>query len=314
MTAMPPVANDAIAALKRALAQVDQVIFGKSEQVRLAFACLIADGHLLIEDLPGVGKTTLAHALAATLGLNFHRAQFTADMLPSDIIGVSVFRRSDERFEFHPGPIFSELFLADEVNRATPRTQSALLEAMAENQVTVDGSTHRLPEPFFVIATQNPVDLAGTFPLPDSQLDRFLMRMSLGYPDAQAERQMLLSGDRGEFIRGLPILLGADEIRELKRLARAVLTSDALIDYVQALIKESRQAAELSVGLSPRAALALIKAARAMALLDGRGFTQPEDIKRVFPHVAAHRLRAKPGEAQSVDQIARKILARVQIP
>jgi MoxR-like ATPase len=300
--------------LTRAVAQVDRVIFGKTEQVKLAFACLLGDGHLLIEDLPGVGKTTLAHALAATLGLSFHRAQFTADMLPSDIIGVSVYRRSEERFEFHPGPIFAELFLADEVNRATPRTQSALLEAMAEHQVTVDGTTHRLPDPFFVIATQNPVDLAGTFPLPDSQLDRFLMRMSLGYPDPAAERQMLTSNDRQDVIRNLPMALGANDIRVLKARARAVLASPALIDYVQALIRASRSAPELSLGLSPRAALALLKAARAVALIDGRDHVGPGDVQRVFPHVAAHRLRPASGETRSVELIAQRLLERVDIP
>lgn len=277
-------------ALTSAQAQVNALLLGKSHEVRLAFVALLSDGHVLIEDLPGLGKTTLAHAMAATLGLGFQRVQFTSDLLPSDIVGVSIFDAQARRFEFHQGPVFTHVLLADEINRAPPRTQSALLEAMAEHQVTVDGNTHVLPEPFFVIATQNPIDLAGTYPLPDSQLDRFLLRLSLGYPDADAERALLAGSDRRAMIARAQPLLDADAILQLRQAVDQVHASPALVDYVQALLTRSRHQAGVRVGLSPRAGIALLRAARAYALLLGRAHVLPEDVQALFATVAAHRL------------------------
>ncbi|WP_440222742.1 AAA family ATPase [Dokdonella sp. MW10] len=289
-TPAPILDSDLRDALARGIAQVNRVLLGKKSEVRLAFVCLIAGGHLLIEDLPGVGKTTLAHALAATLGLGFQRVQFTSDLLPSDIIGVSVYEREPGSFKFHPGPIFTQLLLADEINRATPKTQSALLEAMAEGQVTVDGHAHALPSPFFVVATQNPLDFSGTYPLPDSQLDRFMLRMSLGYPDREAERAMLASPDRNRLLDGLAPCLAPAQILALRVAAQAVVASPALLDYVQDLLDASRRSAQIEIGLSPRAGLAVLAAARAHALLGGRGYCVPEDVQAVFPFVSAHRL------------------------
>lgn len=300
------------AQLARAIAQVESVVLGKPTEVRLAFACLLAGGHLLIEDLPGVGKTTLAHALAVTLGLDFQRVQFTADLLPSDIIGVGIYERAAERFRFHPGPLFTQLLLADEINRAMPKTQSALLEAMAEEQVTVDGATHVLQSPFFVVATQNPLDLAGTWPLPDSQLDRFMLRMSLGYPDPGAERAMLTSGDRRQLLATLAPLLTAMQILELREAVTAVLASPALIDYVQALLAASRNHAGIRIGLSPRAGLALLAAARSHAFVAGRGHVLPEDVQAVFPFLAAHRLTPAAGAADR-DTLARELLGSTPV-
>jgi MoxR-like ATPase len=251
------------AALRDAQAQVNTLVLGKPQQVRLAFVALLADGHLLIEDLPGLGKTTLAHAMAATLGLAFQRVQFTSDLLPADILGVSVYEVQTRRFEFHPGPVFTQVLLADEINRAPPRTQSALLEAMAEHQVSIDGQTRPLPDPFLVIATQNPVDLAGTYPLPDSQLDRFLLRLALGYPDEAAERALLSGSDRRELIAQVSPLLDAEQVIALRRAVHGVHASEALIGYVQALMARSRNHPGVRVGLSPRAGLALLRAARA---------------------------------------------------
>lgn len=285
-----PIDSQLSDALVHSIAQVNSILLGKRHEVRLAFVCLLAGGHLLIEDLPGVGKTTLAHALAVTLGLDFQRVQFTSDLLPSDILGVSIFEREAGTFRFHPGPVFTQLLLADEINRATPKTQSALLEAMAEGQVTIDGRTHVLPEPFFVVATQNPVDFAGTYPLPDSQLDRFMLRMSLGYPDAQSERAMLASTDRRRLLESLPACLQAAQILALRNATASVLASSALIDYVQRLLEASRAHAEVRVGLSPRAGLAILAAARALALLAGRSYVVPEDVQIVFPYIATHRL------------------------
>ncbi|MBB6599755.1 AAA family ATPase [Luteimonas sp. MC1825] len=279
-------------ALKDAQAQVNSLVLGKEQAVRLAFTALLADGHLLIEDLPGLGKTTLAHAMAATLGLGFQRVQFTSDLLPSDIVGVSVYDAQARSFSFHPGPVFTQVLLADEINRAPPRTQSALLEAMAEHQVTVDGTTHALPQPFFVIATQNPVDLAGTYPLPDSQLDRFLLRLDLGYPDEAAERALLAGADRRTLIAQAMPMLGDDDVLRLRKAAAAVHASDALVRYVQALLARSRHHAGVRVGLSPRAGIALLRAARAHALLLGRGHVLPDDVQHLFAAVAAHRLVA----------------------
>jgi MoxR-like ATPase len=307
-SAAPPAPNELRDALARAIAQVNTVVLGKKSEVRLAFVCLLAGGHLLIEDLPGVGKTTLAHALAATLGLDFQRVQFTSDLLPSDIIGVSIYERERGGFAFHPGPLFTQLLLADEINRATPKTQSALLEAMAEGQVTVDGTTHRLPPPFFVVATQNPMDFAGTFPLPDSQLDRFMLRMSLGYPGHEAERAMLGALDRRVLLESLAPCLALEQILALREASTAVLANPALIGYVQALMQASRSHPGIRVGLSPRAGLALLAVARAHALLSGRNHCLPEDVQAVFPSVAAHRLAPGPAARTSRDELARALL------
>jgi len=299
-------------ALQDAQAQVNTLVLGKSQEVRLAFVALLSDGHLLIEDLPGLGKTTLAHAMAATLGLGFQRVQFTSDLLPADILGVSVFDAQARRFEFHPGPIFAHVLLADEINRAPPRTQSALLEAMAEYQVTVDGRTHPLPNPFFVIATQNPVDLAGTYPLPDSQLDRFLLRLTLGYPGEEAERALLAGTDRRELIAQAPSLLGTDDVVALRAAASNVHTGDALVAYVQALLARSRRHPGVRVGLSPRAGIALLRAARAYALLIGRQHAIPEDVQALFGAVVAHRLVAD-ADAGDGATLARAILHAVPV-
>ncbi len=306
--------NDVLAtALARAEQQVNNVVLGKSPQVRLAFACLLAGGHLLIEDLPGVGKTTLAHALAATLDLSFQRVQFTSDLLPSDIIGVSIYDRDASKFQFHPGPLFAQLVLADEINRATPKTQSALLEAMAEQQVTADGVTHMLPSPFFVVATQNPLDLAGTYPLPDSQLDRFMLRIGLDYPDREAERALLAATDRRELIAQLRPCLSKEQVLQLRHAVSEVLASPALIDYVQSLMAASRAHSDIRVGLSPRAGLALLSAARACALLNGRGYCVPEDVQSVFVGVAAHRLILAGTSNHSRDQLAAALLGHVPV-
>ena len=313
-SAAPPPLDPALArALSAAAAQVNGVVLGKAAQVKLAFACFLAGGHLLIEDLPGVGKTTLAHALAATLALSFQRIQFTSDLLPSDIIGVSIYERGDGAFKFHPGPLFAQLVLADEINRATPKAQSALLEAMAEHQVTADGVTHALPEPFFVVATQNPLDLAGTFALPDSQLDRFMLRIGLDYPDRDAERALLTASDRRELIAQLAPCLDAAQIAAARAAVAGVLASPALIDYLQALLAASRSHADVRVGLSPRAGLALLQAARACALLDGRGYCLPEDVQAVFVAVAAHRLIPAAASTASREQLARRLLEAVPV-
>ena len=273
------------------IAQANLFILGKEQQIRLALACLLARGHLLIEDLPGVGKTTLAHVLASTLGLHFNRVQFTSDLLPADILGVSVYERDSGEFRFHPGPVFSQVVLADEVNRATPKTQSALLEAMEEHQVSIEGETRPLPEPFFVIATQNPAFQIGTFPLPESQLDRFLMVIELGYPDRTAERALLAGEDRREMLRSIQPVLTPQQLIEMQRSVQQIYASPALIDYVQSLLEFSRHSTFYLTGLSPRAGLALLAAARAWALLEGRSHVIPEDVQTVLPYVAAHRLQ-----------------------
>ena len=298
--------------LRAAQDQVNTLLLGKVHEVRLAFVALLSDGHLLIEDLPGLGKTTLAHAMAATLGLGFQRVQFTSDLLPADILGVSVFDAQARRFEFHPGPIFAHVLLADEINRAPPRTQSALLEAMAEHQVTVDGTTHALPNPFFVIATQNPVDLAGTYPLPDSQLDRFLLRLTLGYPGEDAERALLAGTDRRALIAQSQPLLGTGDVLALRTAANGVHAGDALIGYVQALLARSRRHPGVRVGLSPRAGLALLRAARAYALLLGREHALPEDVQALFAPVASHRLSAE-ADAGNGEALAKAILHAVPV-
>ena len=298
--------------LERAQAQVNALVLGKSHEVRLAFVALLAGGHLLIEDLPGLGKTTLARAMATTLGLDFQRVQFTSDLLPADVLGVSVFDPQSRSFQFHPGPVFAQVLLADEINRAPPRTQSALLEAMAEHQVTVDGTTHALPDPFFVIATQNPVDLAGTYPLPDSQLDRFLLRLALGYPNETAERDLLAGVDRRDLIaRTLP-LLDATDVIAARQAVLQVHASEALVAYVQALLARSRKHPGVRVGLSPRAGLALLRAARAYALLLGRSHVLPDDVQALFSAVAAHRLVAD-AQAGSDASLAKAILHAVPV-
>ena len=298
--------------LVAAVNQINTLVLGKPREVRLAFTTLLSGGHLLIEDLPGLGKTTLARAMAATLALDFQRMQFTSDLLPSDIIGVSIFDPTAREFRFHPGPVFAQLLLADEINRAPPRTQSALLEAMAEQQVTVDGVCHALPHPFFVMATQNPADLAGTFPLPDSQLDRFLLRLQLGYPGADAEREMLAGADRRDMIaRVMPQLTGED-LMALRASVASVHTSEALIAYVQGLLAESRRHKGVRVGLSPRAGLALLQGARAHALIAGRAHALPEDVQALFVEVAAHRLVPE-AEASSRDALAASILQSVAV-
>ncbi|MCD2885801.1 AAA family ATPase [Pseudomonas aeruginosa] len=277
--------------LEACLKAVDEILLGKDRQVRLALACLLARGHLLIEDLPGMGKTTLSHALARVLGLSFQRIQFTSDLLPGDILGTSVFDKDSGQFVFNPGPIFAELVLADEINRATPKSQSALLEAMEEGQVTIEGATRPLPEPFFVIATQNPASQGGTFSLPESQLDRFLMRLSLGYPGRAAERSLLLGEARRDLLPRLEPLLDHAALAAFQAEVPKVRASDALVDYVLRLVEATRTQPAFALGLSPRGSLALLAAARAWALLAGRDYVIPEDVQAVLPAVAGHRLR-----------------------
>ena len=311
MSLAPERQNKPAHLLDTVIGRIGQVVLGKEHQVRQALACLLARGHLLIEDLPGVGKTTLAHVLAKVLGLQFKRIQFTADLLPADILGVSIYQPETKSFVFHPGPLFAQLVLADEINRATPKTQSALLEAMEEHQVTSDGLTHKLPLPFFVIATQNPHHLIGTFPLPESQLDRFLMRIEMGYPDREAERALLKGRDRRELLELLAPVISADKLVTLQQLAALVHVADPLLDYVQNLLEATRRAGEFAEGLSPRAGLSLLAAARAWALLAGRDMVLPEDVQAVASAVIGHRLRsAAGGRAVSVA----RLLESVPIP
>ncbi len=278
-------------AIDAAVAEVGRVLLGKEPQIRLALCCLFARGHLLIEDLPGMGKTTLSHALADVLGLSWTRVQFTSDLLPADILGVSVYNRNDASFSFHPGPIFTQLLLADEINRTTPRTQSALLEAMAEGQVTVEGETRQLPEPFFVVATQNPVHQSGTYPLPESQLDRFLMRLELGYPHPQAEREMFQRQHSSSAGRGaLRQMIDAQQLQRIREAVMQVHASDNILDYLQRLVAYTRNSPEFEVGLSPRGGLALLDCARTWAVMNSRGHIVPEDLQMVLPAVAGHRL------------------------
>lgn len=315
-TIMPTLQTNMTTTLEQAnisdvIATANTVILGKDTQIRLAIACLLARGHLLIEDLPGVGKTTLAHTLARLLGLQFSRIQFTSDMLPADVIGISIFDRDKSNFRFLPGPLFSQVLLADEINRATPKTQSALLEAMEERQVTTEGETRPLPEPFFVIATQNPSTQIGTFPLPESQLDRFLMRIELGYPDHHAERALLEGGGRRDQLPELAACFKPEQLIPLQRQAAAVHVSAALLDYVQGLIEATRTHPKFVHGLSPRAALALLAAARAWAFIDGRNMVLPEDVQTVLPSVACHRLwianSAGHARAEDITQLIRAI-------
>ena len=301
--------------LNNVIHQAEQIILGKPQQIRLALTCLLARGHLLIEDLPGVGKTTLAQVLARTLGLKFQRIQFTSDLLPADILGVSVFQRDSAEFKFHPGPIFAQMILADEINRATPKAQSALLEAMEEQQVTIEGVTRALPAPFFVIATQNPAHQVGTFLLPESQLDRFLMRIQMGYPDALAERGLLSGVDRREIITRLSPQMESAELLVLQQLVRKVFVSPALLDYIQAILRHTRESARYTHGLSPRAGLALLSAARAWALLDERNAVIPEDVQAVLPGVTSHRLQAvSEYQKHSSNTLTRELIEAVAIP
>jgi len=298
------------------VARAASIILGKQHQIRLALACLLARGHLLVEDLPGVGKTTLAHTLATILGLHYQRIQFTSDLLPADILGVSVYNRDSGGFQFHPGPAFSHVVLADEINRATPKTQSALLEAMEERQVTVEGETRPLPQPFFVIATQNPLYQIGTFPLPESQLDRFLMRIELGYPDEQSERALLQGRDRRELLAEMAPALSPARLLDVQSRVDSVFASDALLDYLQALLGYSRRTPEYQTGLSPRAGLALLQSARAWAYLEGRDLVLPEDLQTVFPAVVGHRLppATEHGESLSANERMRLFLDAVPVP
>lgn len=284
------------ALIDRTIANIGDVLLGKELEIRQALCCMLAGGHLLLEDLPGMGKTTLAHALATTLGMSFGRVQFTSDLLPSDILGVSIFNSESAQFDFQPGPIFNQVLLADEINRATPRTQSALLEAMAESQVSIDGETRPLPSPFFVIATQNPIHQSGTYALPESQLDRFLMRLSLGYPNAQAERQLLLRGEQRGNV-SLPASMSADELTAIRAAVAEVTLSDSLLAYIQRLTAFTRNAPEFAMGLSPRGALALVAAARTWAMMTGRHYVVPDDVQAVIEPVVAHRLVPSAGYA-----------------
>ena len=308
-------ADGPAAELTKTIATLETLILGKPVQVRLCLACLLARGHLLIEDVPGVGKTTLAHALAHVLGLAWQRVQFTSDLLPADIIGVSVFDRASQQFHFRKGPLFTQLLLADEVNRASPRTQSALLEAMEERQVSVDVTTYRLPDPFFVVATQNPHEQLGTFSLPESQLDRFLMCVTLGYPDASHERELLRSGERRELLPHISPALNPEAVVRIQAEVRGIHVSDSLLDYAQALIAHTRDRADLKIGLSPRAGQGLIRGAQAWAYISGRAAVMPEDIQAVLPAVVSHRLeRREPAGSEGDHEIANELVKSVPVP
>ena len=302
------------AGLLEAQRTVNDILLGKENQVRLAFCGLLSRGHLLIEDVPGVGKTTLANAMARSVGSDYQRIQFTSDLLPADILGVSIYKRKDESFHFHPGPIFSQIILADEINRATPKTQSALLEGMAEGQVTIENKTHILPRPFFVIATQNPMDLVGTFPLPDSQLDRFLLSISLGYPDPEAERKLLMSEDRANMIERVSARLSPEDVLALQQDCERTHVSEDLLDYIQSLLIETRDPRWFETGLSPRAGLALLRLSRAHAFLDDRDYVIPEDVQAVFPGLARHRLIASAGFDATPDEQIAELMKQVPIP
>ena len=293
---------------------VNDILLGKESQVRLAFCGLLSRGHLLIEDVPGVGKTTLANAMARSVGSDYQRIQFTSDLLPADILGVSIYRRKEETFQFHPGPIFSQIILADEINRATPKTQSALLEGMAEGQVTIENKTRILPRPFFVIATQNPMDLVGTFPLPDSQLDRFLLSISLGYPDPDAERKLLMSEDRADMLERVSAKLSPEDVLALQQDCGRIHVSEDLLDYIQSLLIETRDPRWFETGLSPRAGLALLRLSRAYAFLDDRDYVIPEDVQAVFPGLARHRLIASAGFDATPDEQIAELMRQVPIP
>jgi len=315
MSAITQPDSASLAALTKTIAQLNTVILGKDAQIRLAIACMLARGHLLIEDIPGVGKTTLAQSLAHSLGLSYQRVQFTSDLLPADVIGVSIFDRNDSSFHFHKGPIFTQLVLADEVNRASPKAQSALLEAMEEHQVTADGNTYPLPSPFFVIATQNPTYQIGTYPLPESQLDRFLMRIELGYPDAVHERLLLSGQDRREFLHTLGVTLTPEQLLTLQAQVKQVHASAALLDYVQAIIRYTRSSTKFVAGLSPRAALSLLHAAQAWAMMSGHSGVLPEDVQAVLTAVVGHRLvPASDAALSKATDIGQHVLKSVAVP
>jgi len=300
--------------IDRLIDQISTIIVGKRPQIEDSVACLLAGGHLLIEDVPGVGKTTLAHALAVSLGLRFSRCQFTADLMPSDLIGVSVYERSQEAFVFHQGPVFTQVLLADEINRAGPKTQSALLEAMEEHQVSVEGETRPLPAPFFVIATQNPIDQLGTYPLPESQLDRFLMCITLGYPDAKSERALLAGQDQRETIHALAPVMTPQELLAAQKAVLAVHASEALLDYLQALIAATRSGRWFVEGLSPRAGIALLRAAKARALISQRDYVAPDDVQAVLPQAVAHRLVPVAGAGRGRVEQVRAMIDAVPVP
>ena len=306
--------QDTQAKLQSMLAQLNKVIVGKSAQIQDCVACLLAGGHLLIEDVPGVGKTTLAHALARTFGLQFSRVQFTSDLMPSDLSGVSIFDRNSQGFVFHPGPLFTQVLLADEINRASPKTQSALLEAMEEKQVTIEGATRLLPSPFFVIATQNPHDQLGTYALPESQLDRFLMRISLGYPDRAAERSLLTGGDTRAKVDALPSLLTTGELQQLQEQVQQVHAADPLLNYIQDLIAATRSGRWFLQGLSPRAGIALLRVAKAQALLCGRDYVAPDDVQAVLPQTIAHRMVAVNDAGRGTQAQVLAMLKEVPLP
>ena len=303
------------AVLVKAQKALGNIILGKDDQIALALSCLLARGHLLIEDLPGLGKTMLAQALARALGLSFRRIQFTSDLLPADIVGVSIFRQEKGEFEFQPGPIFSQLVLADEVNRATPKAQSALLEAMEEYQVSVDGNTRRLPDPFFVIATQNPADQIGTFPLPESQLDRFLMRLELGYPNEESERELITGDDRRTMLADIEAVASPEALQSLQKAAANVHMSEPLVDYIQALVRQTRESPDIDIGLSPRGSLALVAAAKARAFVENHNGVYPDDIQAVFSAIAGHRLKpASNTTHRSAAELCQHVLDSVAIP
>ncbi len=300
--------------INNVVSRLNEVLLGKEEQIKLALCCLFANGHLLIEDQPGMGKTLLSHALARVLGLSFNRIQFTSDMLPSDILGMSIFDKEDSSFRFVEGPVFAQLVLADEINRATPKSQSALLEAMEEYQVSIEGETRSLPSPFFVIATQNPESQIGTFPLPESQLDRFLMRIHLGYPDPDAERALLMGGDRREQANSLDSIVDTDWLKDTWQAVQKIKVTDPLVDYIQRLVQFTRREREFSLGLSPRGSLALLRAARAWALIHDRSHVVPEDVQAVLPSVVEHRLRsAADHSGHSGGALSQRLLARVDV-
>ncbi len=312
---LPAGRNAQHAVVDQARAALGTIILGKDRQISLALACLLARGHLLIEDLPGLGKTMLAQALARVLGLSFRRIQFTSDLLPADIVGVSVFRQESGEFEFQPGPVFSQLILADEVNRATPKAQSALLEAMEEQQVSVDGHTRELPTPFFVVATQNPGDQIGTFPLPESQLDRFLMRVEIGYPNEASERELIAGVDRRSLLKDIKAVTGPDTLIALQHAAREIPVTDALVSYIQALVRHTRESADIDIGLSPRGAQALVAAARAHAFVENHSGVYPDDVQAVFASVAGHRLKpAGSTRFRSPAELCQHVLDSVAIP
>ncbi len=311
---VPRMDTDLARRLSRLVDQISTIVVGKRPQIEDCVACLLAGGHLLIEDVPGVGKTTLAHALAVSLGLDFRRVQFTADLMPSDLIGVSVFERGRDAFVFHPGPVFAQVLLADEINRAGPKTQSALLEAMEEQQVSVDNETRSLPQPFFVIATQNPSDQLGTYALPESQLDRFLLRITLGYPDRAAERALLTGGDRRSAAQRLVPVMGPAELQAAQQAVLAVRAAEPLLDYLQALIAASRSGTWFSAGLSPRAGIALLRVARARALMGGRDYVAPDDLQAILPQAIAHRLQPAAGAGRGPVEQVRAMIEATPIP